>query len=145
MYGVGFQSDSRKLSWKVWEIFVVVAEGDLGLCVDLCGCCRLRPLCVGQTGKGGWVCGRKAGGRERHRALPWVAQFLPEEVSFPTFHFFFPPILHLKSEVTLCLGPEQSTWPHDPVTPSSPTRGPGELPAEGAASSRGASAARTAR
>ena len=111
---------------------------------NLCGRCR-DGVGFGQTGKGGWVCGRKAGGRERHRALPWVAQFLPEEVSFPTFHFFFPPILHLKPEVTLCLGTEQSTWPHDPVTPSSPTRGPGELPAEGAASSRWAAGARTAR
>ena len=96
MYGVGFQSDSRNLSWKVWEICVAVAEGDLGLCVDLCGCCRGRPLCVGQTGKGGWGCGRKAGGKERRRepsrVLPWVALFLLW-VSF--LNTFFSPVLFL--------------------------------------------------
>ena len=143
MYGVGFQSDSRNLSWKVWEIFVVVAEGDLGLCVDLCGCCRLRPLCVGQTGKGGWVCGRKAGGKEERRrepsrALPWVAPFLLW-VSF--LNTFFPPVLFLAdNHQPQTRGHSLSRAALAPVDPGDPLitrRSPGELSGgEGGASSR---------
>ena len=129
MYGVGFQSGSRKLSWKVWEIFVVVAEGDLG-------------LCVGQTGKGGWVCGRKAGGkkerrREPSRALPWVAPFLLW-VSF--LNTFFPPVLFLAdNHQPQTRGHSLSRAALAPVDPGDPLitrRSPGELSGEGGASSR---------
>ena len=53
MYGVGFQSGSRNLTWKVWEIFVVVAEG------DHCVCWANRK---GRMGL--WQEGRGQGGKE---------------------------------------------------------------------------------
>ena len=120
--------DGRNLSWKVWEIFVVVAERE------------------GQTGKGGWVCGRMAGGRRRERrrgrsqALPSVAPFLPQ-VRTPSS----PPPPSTSDLRSLFVWGHSSTWPHDPVTPSSSLRGPGELPAEGAASSRKAVGANATR
>ena len=135
---------------------MVVAEGDLGLCVDVCGCCRLRPLCVdlcsccrgaplcvGQTGKGGWVCGRKAGGkeerrREPNRALPWVAPFLLW-VSFLNT-FFSPVVLFLAdNHQPQTRGHSLSRAALAPVDPGDPLitrRSPGELSGEGGASSR---------
>ena len=128
---------------KVWEIFVVVAEVDLGLCVDLCGCCRGRPLCVGQTGKGGWGCGRKAGGKEERRrepsrVLPWVAPFLLW-VSF--LNTFFSPVLFLAdNHQPQTRGHSLSRAALAPVDPGDPLitrRSPGELSGvEGGASSR---------
>ena len=97
--------DGRNLSWKVWEIFAVVAESG------------------GQTGKGGWVCGRKTGCRRRRRerrrrgrnqALPWVAPSLPQ-VRTPSS----PPPPSTSDLRSLFVRGHSSTWPHDPVTPSS--------------------------
>ena len=108
---------------------------------NLCGCCRGRPLCVGQTGKGGWGCGRKAGGKERRRepsrVLPWVAPFLLW-VSF--LNTFFSPVLFLADNQPQTRGHSLSRAALAPVDPGDPLitrRSPGELSGvEGGASSR---------
>ena len=117
---------------------------DLGLCVDLCGCCRLRPLCVGQTGKGGWVCGRKAGGKEERRrepsrALPSVAPFLLW-VSFLNTFFSLVVLFGADNYQPQTRGHSLSRAALAPVDPGDPLitrRSPGELSGvEGGASSR---------
>ena len=100
-------------------------------------------MCVGQTGKGGWVCGRKAGGkeegrREPSRALPWVAPFLLW-VSFLNT-FFSPVVLFLAdNHQPQTRGHSLSRAALAPVDPGDPLitrRSPGELSGEGGASSR---------
>ena len=90
MYGVDFQSGSRNLSWKVWEIFVVVAER---------GANRKGRMGLRQDGRG-----QKKG--EEEGAQPSFA--LGGTVSSTGENTFLSSSpINLGPEVTLCLGTQQ--------------------------------------
>ena len=110
---------------------------------NLCGRCRETANRKGRMGlrQEGRGQKKKGEGAQPSFALGGTVSSTGEN-TFLSFFFRPPSTSDLRS---LFVWGQSSTWPHDPVTPSSSLRGPGELPAEGAASSREAVGPNTTR